>query len=274
MGLFSRALVDRHAVEWVFDGVEWLIDAYADAPLGSGSERSRIFFRLPVPADFPAAPDGVPLGEHLGCTVMTQLDFPPDGPVRLVAEEVRDAADLGGLATVTGDGRTACGQYEAIPREDGSLDEIITYSEGASAVQHVATFAHELSHALHLRAPDLPPAFDEGREMVELFTDLTAIFFGYGVFLANSRFEFAAFSEPDRQGWQARGAGYLPEREMVFATALMAELGGVESDIYAPHLKPRLAKLVPLARKQLARHAERVDALRRRVPPDPPLPGD
>ncbi len=33
MGLFSRALVDRHAVEWVFDGVEWLIDAYADAPL-------------------------------------------------------------------------------------------------------------------------------------------------------------------------------------------------------------------------------------------------
>ena len=126
-------------------------------------------------------------------------------------------------------------------------------------------FSHELSHALHNRAKE---ALDVDPSLYELFTDLTAIYLGYGVFLANTRFEFSQFTNADTQGWQAQGAGYLPEADMVFGTALFMKIKELPMELALPHLKPRLQKMLKKAYRQLDRHMDEVTALRERVPPE------
>lgn len=177
----------------------------------------------------------------------------------------RPESSLGGLAMVKTQGQMACGTYQFIPGKYGRAREIIKYDVGLEdkPAQLVATFAHELSHALHNRAHE---PLDVEPELYELFTDLTAIYLGYGVFLANTRFEFSQFSNSDTQGWQAQGAGYLPEADMVFATALFMQIKDIPMEMALPHLKPRLQKMLKKAFRQLGRHADEVQRLKTRNP--------
>ena len=179
----------------------------------------------------------------------------------------RPEASLGGLAMVETQGQMVCGTYQLIPAKYGKPREIIKYDAGMenNPAQFVATFAHELSHALHNRSKQ---ELDIGPELYELFTDLTAIYLGYGVFLANTRFEFSQFANADTQGWQAQGAGYLPEADMVFATALFMKIKELPIELALPHLKLRLQKMLKKAYQQLDRHMDEVTALRDRVPPE------
>ncbi len=103
-------------------------------------------------------------------------------------------------------------------------------------------------------------------ELYELFTDLTAIYLGYGIFLSNTRFEFSQFTNSDTQGWQAQGAGYLPEADMAFATALFMRIKNIPFEYAAEHLKPRLARMLKKAFRQLEGYASEVEALTARVP--------
>ncbi len=123
----------------------------------------------------------------------------------------------------------------------------------------IATFAHELSHALHNRCRE---PVDIEPELYELFTDLTAIYLGYGVFLANSRFDF----QSTNIGWQASGAGYLPEADMVFALGIFMKVKNIDISIAEPYLKPNLSKMLKKAFKQLTRYEKNIDELKSRVP--------
>ena len=128
---------------------------------------------------------------------------------------------------------------------------VITYNPElvGNPVQLVATYAHELSHYLTGSGPEEPPG---GWDNWEFATDIAATFLGFGVFMANSAFNFQQFTEVDSQGWQYNRSGYLSESEHIFALAIFLGLQGISLESALPHLKPNLKKLLKKAAKQVS----------------------
>lgn len=75
----------------------------------------------------------------------------------------------------------------------------------------IATISHELSHEVLL---------GEGwiKENDEFLTDLTALFYGFGIFLGNSQFVFSN----NESGWESKSQGYLPKQIIAYATAWLS----------------------------------------------------
>ena len=260
MGLFSSKLVDRDVAEWQFEYFGWLIRNFSS---GSGLPNSELW--LPIAEHFPSWEEADIrrpfLAEHIFYIVKAQCGFDQGTIFDLVRAKTAKDTLLGGAATVQVSGNTACGTYQYEPKKHGQPIETITYDSGMepNATQLVATFAHELSHALHNRSVE-PLNIDP--ELYELFTDLTAIYLGYGVFIANSRFGFSRVFESNTEGWQAQGAGYLPEADMIFATAIFMRVKDIPQEVASEHLKPRLQKMLNKAFKQLSNYEAEVEALR------------
>ena len=81
----------------------------------------------------------------------------------------------------------------------------------------IATISHELAHEILLGENRI----DENDEFL---TDLTAITYGFGIFLGNSRFRFSQFSTNGGFGWQSSNQGYLPEQIIAYAMAKLSFL--------------------------------------------------
>jgi hypothetical protein len=109
----------------------------------------------------------------------------------------------------------------------------------------IATFAHELAHYFLATARSQPPCADD--EM-EFLTDFTAVYLGFGIFLANARFNF----EGQTHGWRMARSGYLPEADLIFALMLFIEANGVDPNLALSCLKPHLAAML---RRGLRRRA-------------------
>lgn len=60
------------------------------------------------------------------------------------------------------------------------------------------------------------------QENDKYFTDLTAIAYGFGISIGNTRFNFFSFSTNGEFGWQSSGQGYLPELIIVYAMAWLS----------------------------------------------------
>ena len=78
----------------------------------------------------------------------------------------------------------------------------------------IATISHELAHEKLLGENRI-------QENDEYLTDLTAIAFGFGSFIANARFQFQSGMQ-DGFGWQMQSQGYLPEQVTAYAMASLA----------------------------------------------------
>lgn len=254
--MFRRRLIDPEIVDWHFEGFEWLIDHFSSAPELPDGELWE-----PVDHHFPTGEDE--LAERLFVTVLKQYGLFERQQFVLIPVEAAPTGSLGGVASVQSTGQTVCGTYQIVTFANGEVREHIHYRKDMGAMELVATFAHELAHAAHARVRDAEDIYDD---LYELFTDLTAVYFGYGLFLCNTRFEVRGFSDGTVQGWEAKGAGYLPEPDLVFATALFMRLKNITIDVAQPHLKPRLYRLLKRAFRQLEREGDRIEALRRRPP--------
>ena len=141
----------------------------------------------------------------------------------------------------------------ATPHGTFSLnDEIvqITYNPALASnpPQLVATLAHELAHYLTATAPEPPPG---GWDNWEFATDLAAVFLGFGIFLANSAFNFQQYADVESQGWSCQRSGYLTEPELAFALAVFCKLKLIAPSVATSHLKPNLKKLFKNSNKQL-----------------------
>ncbi len=134
--------------------------------------------------------------------------------------------------------------------EDG--EAIITYSERllSSPSLLTAVLGHELCHYAMQTIWEAPPGADEEPMIEELATDLACCYFGLGVIVANSAFEFAQHTSFESQGWQASFSGYLSEEGRIFSLAIHLALRGENQ---APTLKPHL-------QKQLSKALERLQA--------------
>jgi hypothetical protein len=112
----------------------------------------------------------------------------------------------------------------------------------------IATFAHELAHYLLATATSSPPCDDDE---IEFLTDLAAVYLGFGVFLANTRFEFEAIGDGSMQGWRWQNAGYLPEADLIFALALFLRAKEQDERPACEALKPHLSKMLRRAMSEL-----------------------
>ena len=129
-------------------------------------------------------------------------------------------------------------------------EAVITYNPKlvSKPTQMVATFAHELAHYLTGTSPEPPPG---GWENWEFATDITATFLGFGIFQANSVFNFQQFSEVGGYGWSATGGGYLSESEHSFSLAIFLLLKGISPDIAYPHCDANIKAYLKKALKEL-----------------------
>jgi hypothetical protein len=67
-------------------------------------------------------------------------------------------------------------------------------------------------------------------------TDLAAVFFGFGIFLANSSFRFSQWRTHEFQGWKAERQGYLSEQALSLALALFCVYTDTEPAAASQHL--------------------------------------
>jgi len=266
LGFRRTQIIDQDTIEWEFETFEWLFESFGGFQQFLGAELVR-----PTDEYFPIGKglSGHALAEALFAQVrsLARMD---QWPCQLVAQEtgpdpmVGEGQLLQGLETLPG----GTFQVDRQESESGGADHtvIITYDPNllSDPMSLVATFAHELSHYLLAAAPSLPPG-DE--ELLEHATDLTAVYLGFGIFMANSSFRFAQFGDAFSMGWSTRRQGYMTERELVFALAIFASLHDLPADLVTEHLKPDLAKLFGRATRTVKAEIERVSALRN-IDPD------
>jgi hypothetical protein len=113
----------------------------------------------------------------------------------------------------------------------------------------VATFAHELAHYRMADFPEPPPG---GVEVKEPATDLAAVFMGFGLFMANSRFSFSHFADGQTSGWRWRHQGYITDVEVLHMHAIFSIMLGIGQRETLPHLKSALRGIYKRVHKDAA----------------------
>ena len=91
--------------------------------------------------------------------------------------------------------------------------------------------------------------------MHELATDLLTVYLGFGIFGANSAFNFSQHHDTMSQGWKYSRSGYLNERAWVFALALFLETRGQDSEGPKRFLKSHLFADLGKARRSIQQRA-------------------
>jgi hypothetical protein len=116
----------------------------------------------------------------------------------------------------------------------------------------VATIAHELGHVIllggGLMKPDVPD--------MEPMTDLLTVFLGFGIFRANSAFQFKQYQDDRRQGWSVQRQGYLSEEIYGYALARYAEERKEEKPEWVSFLSTNIRAYYKRSRSWLIRNHE------------------
>lgn len=130
-----------------------------------------------------------------------------------------------------GESKWATGLYF---KKKGSNEFILAIDKNmiADPVVLVATIAHELSHA-HLIGSGRVKAKEKDQEFL---TDLLAIYFGLGIFIANAAFNFSQWDNGYMHGWRTSRYGYLPEPMIAYALALYALVREESDPFWARYL--------------------------------------
>jgi hypothetical protein len=77
------------------------------------------------------------------------------------------------------------------------------------------------------------------------------VYLGFGIFLANTRFDFEVLHDGPMQGWRMGHSGYLPEADLIFALALFIRTKKLDPGEASGCLKPHLAKMLRKALRGL-----------------------
>lgn len=221
-GWFSPSCpVDLHAKAWIEKRLNWLASEFG---LDVFTKRALI---LPLEEFFPERYDR---SEHSVYILFQQvcgyMDVDPD------MLELKFYKDNNQLGLVNDKGQLlpgAAGLYEesdvktVIHLENSQLDEPMTL---------VGTIAHELAHVRLLGENRIrPTVFDN-----ELLTDLTVVFHGLGIFLAN----VPRASESDMSYWpktDARRTEYMSQSMYGYALAHMAWFRNERQPDWSRHLR-------------------------------------
>lgn len=123
----------------------------------------------------------------------------------------------------------------------------------------IATFAHELGHYLSYSTDTPPPG---GDELYEPATDLLAVFMGFGLFMANSAFNFQQTRGAFTEGWQYQSQGYLNEQSLTYALAIFCILKNIDNNVVETHLKKSLHRHFRRSVKDILNNHIEIEQLR------------
>ena len=225
MGLFGPRLpIDRDELEFQLATFKWL-----GLEFGPLTDRPLV---LPTPEFFPAPDEGVTRIQALFDHVRQGAGM-ADWPCELRAGREDRPSKVGLALLLRHEGAPApCGTFQ-VAGPDGAQRVVITYNPSLAADTDamIATVAHELGHYLMSTARTDPPG---GWDLHELHTDLTAVWLGFGIFVANAAKNFSQFQDAGEMGWSSRSQGYLSEGALVTALAIFQRLRG--EDPLAPSL--------------------------------------
>jgi hypothetical protein len=213
----KSTIVSEAMAQWHKDKFDWLVSTF-----GIATDFENRELVLPEPRAFRS---GGKTGHDLAVFMFDQIKKyagMPDFYVALVPTNDAPPDYEGENMIRPVHGSFAAGTFSA---KTGNT-VIITYEEKMlnEPMKLVSTLAHELSHYL-LASTSVPLPVDKDEE--EFLTDLTSVFLGFGVFMANTAFQFDQFNDGNIQGWKTSRLGYLPENDLVYATALFIRRKGL-----------------------------------------------
>ena len=225
--LRAKPTIDRDDEEWQLETWAWLL-----AHLGGLEALSRYAVKIPSRSDFP--PSGTSGMEHVEFVfnqVARCFSVDPRG-FDLEIQEADVDPHLAPLAIVQNAPQNPLGTYR--PAENRHL---VSVNPGAlgNLEQLITTLAHEICHPILLAVPEEPPG---GGAMEEHATDLAMVFFGFGIFGANSALVHHQYRDDatGTQGWSISRSGYLSQNEWGYALAVKHLLMGDRDDAWSTHL--------------------------------------
>jgi hypothetical protein len=240
---FSRKpIVDDETAAWHVENFAWLIKRFGGA---DGLAHAKLI--LPRPGFFMSDGEaGHAFAQRIFKQTKTYCGM-SDWDVDLVADDNPLAEDAAPSLVAVAAQTHALGTF-------GVAGNRIVISYVPALLKRpdnlIATFAHELAHYLLATAASEPPCEADEREFL---TDLAAVYLGFGVFLANARFQHEAYVDGPLQGWRIGRSGYLPEADLIFALALFLHVKRLEPGQASACLKPHLATMLKRAVADFAR---------------------
>ncbi len=220
-----KSPVDSETKEWIENAFDWLIEE-----LGVDTLRS-VEMILPTDDFFPDVYDGSRATiDSMVDRVCEYMDVDPE-LVDLRYFENDDGSRFHSLASEGSEGRHAIGTYHM--GRDGKYKISLDTSQARDPQTLVATIAHELGHVILLGEERLDPEYADHEPM----TDLLTVFYGFGIFSANSSFVFEQWTNAQFQGWRAGGSGYLSEEMYGYSLAMFAYLRQETNPAWEQYLK-------------------------------------
>lgn len=243
----ARLPIDRDELDFQLATFKWLVQEFG--PVG---DRPLI---LPNPDFFPLTETGVQAATGELFEQVRSHAGMADWPCLLEAGDsdhpLAGGEGIGMGLTITGS--APCGTFRIGEGPEGR-HAIITYNPGMARDRAglAATFAHEFGHYLMATAERAPPG---GWDLHELHTDLTAVYLGFGILLANAARSFETFGTARAAGWRSSLQGYLSEQALVTATCIFQRLAGRDPAEAAPWLDSHLRGVLKQADRALAKQA-------------------
>jgi len=208
--------LDEEQKAWIEKSFQWLLNEFSE---GYFLKRQTI---LPEQSFFPDKYQGteecvVKLVERV-CSYMdvdpnlveTEFFFDRDDTAskhRLGGEEKHDGS---------------AGLYFSQTSRETKKKIAINVSQFKNPMSLVATIAHELGHVILLGGGKI----SRDNKDHEYLTDLITVFFGLGIFTANSAFQFSQWQDHSHQGWRAARLGYMSEEMFAYSLAAYAWMRG------------------------------------------------
>lgn len=234
-----RCPVDEETREWLDGSWKWLSkELGAEIP-----ETTEVI--LPTAEHFPDPYNGSRASiRRMVDRVCGFMDVDP-ALIEVRFVEGEDAGRFHPLAASGDAGRHALGTYQM--RRDGKHAISLDMEQASNPEMLVATVAHELGHVILLGEGRLEPDHPDH----EPLTDLLTVFYGLGIFNANTTVIFEQWTNAQYQGWQIGGGGYLSEEAFGYALALFARARGEGKPAWAKYLNTNVRTYLKRALKYL-----------------------
>jgi hypothetical protein len=209
---------------WIEARLGWLLERFGAGPLEA---------TVVTPAElYPDGFDGTPeAAEAIHDELRRRLGLADDHlRFELYDEVERPQGEWVGDGVVSG----TAGHFVPAPAGEAQLARL-NRKQLQDPTALVATLAHELGHVLLLGEGRAHLRGDE--QDGEPLTDLCTIFFGFGLFNANS----VITERSDATRWSVGRLGYLDQEHYAYALAVLARLRGEAAPPWATELRPDLA---------------------------------
>lgn len=236
-----KPLLDEETADWHLENFEWLVSCYAESQSFSTAK-----LVLPKPSFFLTDDEkGHAKAERIFSQVKEYCQI-AHWPTELVRGD--PFLTPGRTLFEVQHGKSVLGTYDGYSSNKIRITYAPNLLDNPQAL--IAVLAHEIGHGIIHAAPMKPVCADDEHEFL---TDLAAVYLGFGVFLANTAFQFTQWRDDalGTQGWHSARSGYLPEADLIFATAIFLRAKNIDPAEARSCLKPHLATMLDKALRDL-----------------------